>query len=186
MKPTKIPCDYLAREHSQRATVLFTAIRPYLVPGMTYLDIGCGTAPLTRFIDESFPPARYVGIDLNAEAIRACSLEYPHHTWLCVKCEDFPLDARYDVIVHTGVNARRFNDAQIHGRILDGPLPGPSVVLIESGDYQNGPSDTREIYDEIRELYRGHGFISSHEQVLVIDHFPVPIRRHTVFIGPRA
>ena len=57
MKPTRIPCDYLVRgQAAERADVLFQAIRPHLKDGMTYLDIGCGTAPLARFIDEAFPP----------------------------------------------------------------------------------------------------------------------------------
>jgi hypothetical protein len=184
MKPTKIPCEYLARGRSKRAALLFSAIRPLLAPGMTYLDIGCGTAPLTGFIDASFPPARYVGIDLNSEAIRACGVEYPHHTWFCMKSEAFAVEAHYDVIIHTGVNSRRFNDAEIHSRILDGPFPGPSVVLMEGGDYRDGPSDTREIYEEIGALYCAHGFIPDQEGGLIVDDFPVPVRRYTVFIAP--
>jgi SAM-dependent methyltransferase len=181
MKPTRIPCDYLVRDGSRRAEVLFAAIKPHLAASMEYLDIGCGTAPLTRFIDDSFPPARYVGIDLNGEAIDACTAEYPHHTWICVRSEAFPIESRYDVIVHTGINSRRFNDAEIHGRILDAPFSAPSVVLLESGDYHDGPSDTREIYEEIKDIYPGRGFRETREGVLTIPHFPVPVRRYTVF-----
>jgi SAM-dependent methyltransferase len=181
MKPTRIPCDYLVRDGSRRAEILFNAIGPHLTASMAYLDIGCGTAPLTHFIDGSFSPARYVGIDLNGEAIDACTAEYPHHTWICVKSEAFAIDARYDVIIHTGINSRRFNDAEIHGRILEAPFGAPSVVLLESGDYHEGPSDTREMYEEIREIYRGREFRERREEVVVISHFPVPVRRYTVF-----
>ncbi|MBN2224003.1 MAG: class I SAM-dependent methyltransferase [Deltaproteobacteria bacterium] len=182
MKPTKIPCDYLGREGSRRAEILFSAIEPYLKASMTYLDIGCGTAPLTLFIDELLPPARYIGIDLNSEAIGACKSEYPHHTWLCIRSDAFVIEIHHDVVIHTGINSRRFNDAEIHGRILDTPDSGPSVVLLESGDYHDGPSDTHEIYEEIRELYRDRGFLLKREEVLVISHFPVPVRRYAVFI----
>lgn len=184
MKPTRIPCDYLARPNSRRAEVLFSAVRPRLKPAMTYLDIGCGTAPLTRFIDESFPPARYTGIDLNDQAVDSCRAEYPHHTWLCVRSDAFTVEADYDVVIHTGINARRFNDAEIHGRILDAPTPGPLLVLLESGDYHEGPSDTREIYDELRGLYHGRGFRLDREDALVVSSFPVPVRRWAVFVRP--
>jgi hypothetical protein len=156
MKPTKIPCDYLGRGGSRRAEILFSAIEPHLKVSMTYLDIGCGTAPLTIFIDD--------------------------HTWLCVRSDAFVIETHHDVVIHTGINSRRFNDAEIHGRILDTPDSGPSVVLLESGDYHDGPSDTHEIYEEIRELYRGRGFLLKREEVLVISHFPVPVRRYAVFI----
>jgi SAM-dependent methyltransferase len=182
MKPAKIPCHYLAREGSRRAAVLFSAIRPHLKASMAYLDIGCGTAPITLFIDELLTPAHYIGIDLNSEAISACKTEYPHHMWLCAKSDTFVIEMQYDVIIHTGINSRRFNDAEIHGRILDASVSGPSVVLLESGDYRDGPSDTREVYDEIKGLYCGRGFRLEREEVLVISHFPVPVRRHAVFI----
>ncbi len=184
MKPAKIPCDYLAREGSPRAETLFSAIRPHLTAGMTYLDIGCGTAPLTRFIDESLAVARYVGIDLNSAAIDACKTEYPHHAWLCARSDTFVIEVGYDVIIHTGINARRFNDAEIHGRILGAPFSGPSVVLLESGDYRDGPSDTHEMYEEISGLYGGHGFRLERQEILVISHFPVPVRRYAVFVRP--
>jgi len=181
MKPARIPCDYLVRESSPRAAALFFAIRPYLKASMTYLDIGCGTAPLTHFIDEALPPARYVGIDLNSQAIGACKTEYPHHTWLCMKSDAFVIETGYDVIIHTGINARRFSDAEIHERILDASFAGPSAVLLESGDYHDGPSDTHEIYEELRQLYLVRGFRLEQELVLVISHFPVPVRRYAVF-----
>ena len=184
MKPARIPCDYLARRHSRRAEVLFSAVRRHLKEGMTYLDIGCGTAPLARFIDEGFHPAHYTGIDLNSEAINACLAEYPHHTWICTRSDAFAVETGYDVIIHTGINARRFNDAEIHERVLGASAVGPSVVLLESGDYCDGPSDTHEIYEEIRELYRSHGFMPDREEVLVISHFPVPVRRYAVSIRP--
>jgi hypothetical protein len=183
MKPAKIPCDYLARELSQRAAVLFSAIRPHLSVRMTYLDICCGTAPLTRFIDESLPPVRYVGIDLNSAAIDACTAEYPHHTWVCTRSDAFAIETPYDVIIHTGINARRFNDAEIHARILCAPVSGPSVVLLESGDYSDGPSDTREIYEELVELYKSWRFRLDRQEVLVISDFPVPVRRYAVFVS---
>jgi trans-aconitate methyltransferase len=184
MKPTKIPCDYLARDRSRRAEILFSAIRPYLRPAMSYLDIGCGTAPLVRFLDESFPPARYVGIDLNAEAILACRAEHPHHTWHRVRSEDFTIETRYDVLIHTGVNSRRFNDAEIHRRLLSGPHGPPGLVLIESGDYLDGPSDTHEIYEELMGLYHEKGYRLDREDVEVITDFPVPVRRYAVFVSP--
>lgn len=183
MKPTRIPCDYLARDNSRRAEVLFSAVRPYLRESMTYLDIGCGTAPLVRFIDESVPPAHYTGIDLNAEAIDSCRTEYPHHTWVCTRSDAFTVEVPYDVIIHTGINARRFNDAEIHERLLDTSVSGPSAVLLESGDYSDGPSDTHEIYEVLRNLYRGRGFRLVSQKVLVISHFPVPVRRYTVLTG---
>jgi SAM-dependent methyltransferase len=184
MKPTRIPCDYLARDNSRRADVLFSAVRPHLRGGMAYLDIGCGTAPLARLIDESFPPAAYTGIDLSGEAIAACRAEYPHHTWVCTRSDGFAIEARYDAVIHTGINARRFNDAEIHERVLRALAGAPSVVLLESGDYRDGPSDTREIYEEVRELYRGRGFGLDREDILVISHFPVPVRRFAVFTAP--
>jgi hypothetical protein len=184
MKPTRIPCDYLASCNSRRAEVLFGAIKPHLKGAMAYLDIGCGTAPLTGFIDRSFPPARYTGIDLNSQAISSCQAEYPHHTWLCVRSDAFAVETQYDVIIHTGINARRFNDAEIHGRILGASAARPSLVLLESGDYCDGPSDTHEMYEEIRELYRDQGFRLDRENILVISHFPVPVRRYAVFVGP--
>jgi hypothetical protein len=92
----------------------------------------------------------------------------------------------YDVIIHTGVNARRFNDSEIHGRILDTSPPGPLVVLLESGDYQECPSDTREIFEELKEFYIGRGFRLDRQNILVISEFPVPVRRYAVFVRGQA
>jgi hypothetical protein len=150
---------------------------------MSYLDIGCGTAPLTKYIDESFPPSIFVGLDLSAEAIRSCAAEYPHHTWLCIKSDAFVVERRYDVVLHTGINAIRYNDWEIHGRILCHPEGRPSCVLIESGDYRDGPSDTHETYEKISGIYRGAGFLLVREDVFDIGHFPVPIRTYGVLIS---
>ena len=184
MKPTKIPCDYLARGRSGRASVLFSAIRPYLIPGMTYLDIGCGTAPLTSYLDGECSPALYVGIDLNREAIESCAAEYLQHTWILVKSDHFTIDRGYDVVIHTGVNAPRFNDAEIHERVLMDPQSHPRCTLLESGDFLDGPSDTRETYERIKGIYLRAGFVTASEGILTVADFPVPVRTYVILTNP--
>jgi hypothetical protein len=180
VKPTKIPCDYLAEGKSERAALLFSAICPHLAPGMAYLDIGCGTAPLTSYLDRECPPRLLVGIDLSREAIASCIAEYPHHTWVVVKSDRFALDRPYDCVIHTGVNAPRFCDAEIHERILAGAHARPRCVLLESGDYLDGPSDTHETYEKIRGIYLQAGYGTAEEGSFTVAHFPVPVRTYVV------
>jgi SAM-dependent methyltransferase len=179
-----IPCDYLTRDRSDRAERLFQAIAPFLKPDMSYLDIGCGSAPLTYFLEQECPPGHFVGIDLDKEAVAACSLEYPRHTWLCIKSNTFPIERSFDVVIHTGINAPRFDDGEIHRRLLSGHFVRPRTVLLESGDYHASPSDTRPTYEMLIAFYRDAGYVRVRGGVFEVSCFPVPVRTFAVLRLP--
>ena len=69
--------------------------KPFLDQG-TVLDIGCGTGELARDVD----PARYVGVDRDAESIAVARKKFPAHRFQTLaQFEASPAQAEFDQIV---------------------------------------------------------------------------------------
>lgn len=63
--------ESVVRSHSWRTVDNSAAyLKPYLVPGATVLDVGCGPGTITLDIASRVYPARVVGLDASDEVIR--------------------------------------------------------------------------------------------------------------------
>jgi SAM-dependent methyltransferase len=54
---------------------------PYLRDGWSFLDIGCAFGILAGYVHLDFPAAKYLGFDVDPEAIYECKKAYPYFTW---------------------------------------------------------------------------------------------------------
>ncbi|MBN1572732.1 MAG: class I SAM-dependent methyltransferase [Deltaproteobacteria bacterium] len=195
-KDRPIPCDYLAGEKSERAKILFDAVRPHirsLCEGvsdetggqngsapLSILDVTCGTSPLSAHILGEFSDAQYTGFDMNERAIDKCKSRFPDRIWTCSISNRFVIDRRYDLVIHIGVSSPRYDVFEIHSRLVESRYGRPGLILIEWGDNREGTCDTRETYDKIREIYMGAGFIVVDGGVFDIGDVPYPVRRYEV------
>jgi len=120
---------------SDRAERLWNAIKEYIHPGATVLDIGCGNAPLAHYA-QTVKGVQWTGFDNDGAAMLALEKQYPWATWTR---EDYPvrfdkgLIRAYDVVIHIGVDKEEFSPiCNIHRDLIAaGHLP--SAVLLESG-----------------------------------------------------
>ena len=195
-KDRPIPCDYLAGEKSERAKILFDALRPHirsLCEGVqdesggldgpapsSILDVTCGTSPLSAYILNEFPGVLYTGFDMNEKAVEKCRSRLPGHTWICSLSNRFVIEMHYDIVIHIGVSSPRYDVSEIHSRLVENPLGRPALVLIEWGDNRDGTCDTRETYDKIREIYMGEGYGVLDGGEFDIGDAPYPVRRYEI------
>lgn len=189
-KRREIPCNYLAGEKSERAELLFAALRPHISSlmgealkgdrGLSILDVTCGTSPLSDYIIEHFPDVRYAGFDMNEKAVELCRSKFPTHTWTSSLSSRFTIDRSYDLIIHIGVSSPRYDVLEIHRRLIENKSGIPSLVLIEWGDNREGTSDTRETYGEIKSVYIENGLDIVDGGELDIGEVPYPVRRYEI------
>jgi len=197
-KDRPIPCDYLAGEKSDRAKILFDAVRTHirsLCEGvsdetgglgasspLSILDVTCGTSPMSGPILDEFPGARYTGVDMNERAIEKCRSRFPDHIWVCSLSNRFVVERRYDLVIHIGVSSPRYDVSEIHSRLVENPFGGPGLVLIEWGDNREGTCDTRQTYEDIRGAYLESGYVVVDGGGFDMGDVPYPIRRYEVLI----
>ena len=185
-KDHPIPRDYLAPEKSDRPKVLYRAVRPYLAPGESYLDVTCGYAVLADHVIPSHDPLSYTGFDMNEKVIDYCRARHPKGTWSVSLSRNFPIETGYDVVFHIGVSSIRYNVHEIHKRIADRPEGPPRLVLVEHGATEAGDDDTGLTYAAIREIYTGYGLNPADEGDFLAEGIPYPIRRWTILIRQKS
>jgi hypothetical protein len=195
-KDRPIPCDYLAGEKSDRADILFNAVRPHIGslrkgsggPGplspLSILDVTCGMSPLSAHILNGFPGARYTGFDMNEKAVEMCRSRHPGQVWVCSLSNRFVIEGRYDLVIHIGVSSPRYDVLEIHQRLvgsrMKNPFGRPGLVLIEWGDNREGTCDTKKSYDDIGGVYRGAGYTAVDGGEFDIGDAPYPVRRYEI------
>ncbi|MCK9602431.1 MAG: methionine biosynthesis protein MetW [Sphaerochaeta sp.] len=128
---------------SDRAERLWNAVKEYIKPGSTVLDIGCGNAPLAHYA-KSVPGVKWTGFDNHSGAVLELRKQYPAGEWTH---ENYPgkftpeLRRRYDVIIHIGVDKEEYSPISgLHAELIKAGY-FPDAVLLESGyaeEYQ-GP-----------------------------------------------
>ena len=129
---TKILCQ----DVSNRSTILFNAILPFLRSDTSVLDIGCGYADYPKFqgtilpllLKESLPKLTYHGIDNRSEVIAQCKMAYPWGEWTVGDASRFVPERLYDIVFHLGFDRKDLSDAwKIHSKL------SPRIVLLEAG-----------------------------------------------------
>lgn len=184
-KDHPIPCDYLAPEKSCRAETLYQAVRPYLLPNESYLDVTCGYAVLADHIFPAHDPVSYTGFDMNEMVIDYCRARHPSGTWGVSLSRNFPIETGYDVVFHIGVSSIRYNVHEIHRRITERPEGPPRLVLVEHGATETGDDDTGLSFAAVTDIYREAGLVSADEGEFIADGIPYPIRRWAILIRPK-
>jgi len=179
-KDHPIPCDYLAPEKSERSEILYRAVRPYLLPGEAYLDVTCGYAVLADRIIPAHDPHSYTGFDMNEKVIDYCRARHPSGTWGVSLSRNFPIEIRYDVVLHIGVSSIRYNVHEIHRRITERPDGPPRLLLVEHGATQTADDDTGLTFAAVIEIYREAGLAPGGEGEFYADAIPYPIRRWAI------
>lgn len=118
---------------------------------------------------------------MNGRAVQSCRVEYPGQNWHRCLSSDFVIDARYDFVIHIGVSSIRYNSFEIHERLLSDPGMKPHYFLLESGDYKDSRSDTRETFEKISGFYHKKRYSEVDEGVFELPGLPVPMRRFVIF-----
>jgi len=74
------------------------------------LDFGCGFGDLFGFARERQMPIEYTGLDINQDLINVARQRYPAAQFLCIDPFEHALDAKFDVILSSGVHNYRLAD----------------------------------------------------------------------------
>lgn len=128
-------------------------------------EVGCGIGRCA----EAFPPERYIGLDINREAIERARLEYPLHRFETVKWDDSYPGADtylfYTTLLHIpddelmDVFKRTSNGNGKQSRLVIFETMSGSLRSIERGNYQRNISEYKDILTglnreiiELREL----------------------------------
>ncbi len=121
---------------SDRAERLWNTLKPYIKPGMSILDVGCGNAPIAHYAYRDFPTIRWTGFDNQRPMIEEMKKTYPSGRWLYANYPavfDKSLYGPFDVVIHIGVDKEEFSPiSRFHEDLIkSGNLP--TFALLESG-----------------------------------------------------
>jgi len=149
---------------SNRTEILYLAIKNYLLPEYSFLDIGCGCTPLylgtalPDYVHSYLPKATYCGLDSVPNIIKHCKIQHPYYEWINIEAEEFIPNGKYNVIIHTGIDKKWSNGYKIHDRLLDNSYL-PDIVLLEAGcRIRETISEELEVYNLIKNKYLECGY----------------------------
>ncbi len=74
------------------------------------LDFGCGFGDLFGFARQRQMPIEYTGLDINPDLIAVARQRYPAAQFVCTDPFEHALDAKFDVILSSGVHNYRLAD----------------------------------------------------------------------------
>jgi len=83
--------------HAVEDMVVEAAIRSIYEPGMSVLDVGCGTGHAIKMID--FPVEDYTGIDPSKSMLSVAVQRHPKHVFEKVSFEGHVCTSMYDVVL---------------------------------------------------------------------------------------
>lgn len=154
-------------DHSNRSAILEDAIAPFMRPGMSVLDIGCGFSAYPKFqgttlpglLYEAVPVLAYHGIDNRPEVITQCEAAYPWGEWTAGDASMFIPEHSYDIVFHLGFDRKDLSDAWLVHQHLQDAGYKPRVVLLEAGSPTGVMSKHIESFYEVQALYATWGYI---------------------------
>jgi len=160
---TKILCQ----DVSNRSTILFNAILPFLRSDTSVLDIGCGYADYPKFqgtilpllLNTSLPKLAYYGIDNRPEVIAQCKTAYPWGEWTMGDASRFVLKRQYDTVFHLGFDRKDLSDTWLVHQNLQDAGYKPRIVFLEAGSPIGVMSKHVESFHEVQALYSKWGYI---------------------------
>jgi 2-polyprenyl-3-methyl-5-hydroxy-6-metoxy-1,4-benzoquinol methylase len=124
-----------SRQQSPRHIVIADMMRARGSSAANLLDVGCGTGALVPHLPENV--ARYVGIDLSAEAIHVCSAKHrgsPKRSFVATPFLDYADTIPFDVVVFNEMlyyyPLRRIPAVLDHARTLLGSRGGVVIVSV--------------------------------------------------------
>lgn len=94
------------------------------------LDLGCGTGTLAPL----FPPKNYLGMDIDASAVRYAKKRFPQYQFKAEDATSLKLNRKFDLILIVGV-VHHLNDKQVDmllGRVKSHLKKEGKVILIEA------------------------------------------------------
>lgn len=158
---------------------------PLLKPGMSVLDIGCGSGPITRDIAMSVgPTGRVLGLDSSPHLIRRANdlaIEMPQLSYVCEDLFEYQPDQRFDLI--TSARVLQWLEAPVdalnkmrellkpggqiaildynHVRILWEPFPPDSAVRFYQAflDWRTDAGLNNAIADQLEEMFEEVGLV---------------------------
>jgi SAM-dependent methyltransferase len=149
----------LARDHRNLAALLR--------PGMSVLDVGCGTGAITADIARAVGPhGRVLGLDRDDSLLAVARQEYstiPNLTFVTGEILTFAQDDRFDVV--TAARTLQWissPDAAI-GRMRDAAAHGGRIVVLDYNHEHNSwdpelPDEFRRFYEAFLQWRRANGW----------------------------
>ena len=127
-----------------------------LRPGVSVLDVGCGTGAITRGIAEiAGPTGRTVGVDDNASFVQKAQVTHRDVPRLCFLVADaygLPFRAAFDVVTASRVLQWLANPLAAVRSMCDAAKPGGRVVILDYNHERirwtpDPPSSMRTFYE---------------------------------------
>jgi SAM-dependent methyltransferase len=149
----------LARDHRRLAAMLR--------PGMSVLDVGCGTGSITADIARAVGPhGRVLGLDRDDSLLAIARQEHaaiPNLRFVTSDILTFTADDRFDIV--TAARALQWvssPDAAI-GRMCDAATPGGRIVVLDYNHEDNSwdpepPIEFRRFYDAFLQWRHANGW----------------------------
>jgi SAM-dependent methyltransferase len=111
------------------------ALAALLRPGMTVLDVGCGTGAITRGIAAAVSPAGAVcGIDINADLIaraKAAAVGYPSLRFEVADIREARWDAAFDIVTSARVLQWLADPARVLAAMVLAARPGGTIAVLD-------------------------------------------------------
>tara|TARA_Y100000588_G_C13845330_1_gene749550 strand:+ start:155 stop:763 length:609 start_codon:yes stop_codon:yes gene_type:complete len=93
--------DYGSRESQNTKFRVLSEAVDY--SGKSILDIGCGFASFSSYLEEHFKGVQYHGVDIAPSVIKEANKQFPQHRIECRDILKHPPDRRYDIVTANGI-----------------------------------------------------------------------------------
>jgi len=107
--------------------------------GYKLLDMGCGTGQLIREIQEAFPNAKCVGVDISPKMIDRAATNNPCAVFMVSSIEGMTGEGEYDIVVCTHSFPYYRDQAQALQKLSTMLKPGGHLLLAQASE--NSPYD---------------------------------------------
>ena len=111
------------------------ALAALLRPGMTVLDVGCGTGAITRGIAEAVSSAGAVcGVDISADLIakaKAAAGGHPNLRFEVADIREAPWEATFDIVTSARVLQWLADPARVLAAMVRAARPGGTIAVLD-------------------------------------------------------